>query len=713
MRTCIALVSLIAAAFIASPRMSAAQQPRSVWLEVESDAAPLQFGASKLEQALRQGGYILARAPQAQPGARITLSVKSGSSPEGFVIRRDGQHIHATGADPAGAMYAALDLAEHVRTGGLDRVEARQVAPHFPFRAVKFNLPFMSYRTGDSLSLHAETCRDLRFWERFLDMMAENRFNVLSLWSLHPFQYMIRPKNFPDACGLTDAELAEWQTFWKTLFRMAKDRGIETYIVTWNIFVSPELAKSRNVAAYSIDWSYFGDADTSDLVARYNRECVTQLIDEYEDLTGLGVSLGERMGKMNPRQREDWIVENIVAGMKAAKRPAKFIHRAPFSANLGSGGSTDLSTEKMTRDIIENLDLPKPIWVEAKFNWSHGHSSPRLHIIHGGKSSDAYWNPTPKNYRMTWMIRNEDFFCLRWGEPDFIREHIATNSQDYTGGYFVGSECYIPAKDYFSKPDPHINWQYAFERQWLFYKLWGRLLYDPKTPDSVFAAAFDQRYSGGAGAKLLEATKLVSRMPLRLASFHKATWDFTLYSEGFIAAAGSGGKHDGKPFISIDELIDHPTLDPLYVSIPDFVKATTSGAALDASRITPSALANALEADARKALELISGIAIPTNSPLAFELADIKAWAHLSLYFADKLRAGVALETYRRTGAAGEQAKAIDLLTRCITHWEQLIAITAPVYHEVPLVHLGKTPFSWERFLPEVKRDIDLAKAAR
>ena len=65
--------------------------------------------------------------------------------------------------------------------------------------------------------------------------------------------------------------------------------------------------------------------------------------------------------------------------------------------------------------------------------------------------------------------------------------------QDYVGGYFVGSETYIPALDYFTAKDP-VGWKYAFERQWLFYKLWGRLLYDPATPDSVFEAEFTRRY---------------------------------------------------------------------------------------------------------------------------------------------------------------------------------------------------------------------------
>ena len=64
--------------------------------------------------------------------------------------------------------------------------------------------------------------------------------------------------------------------------------------------------------------------------------------------------------------------------------------------------------------------------------------------------------PTPTNYRVVWQVR-KDFFALRWGDPAFIREHIALNGQaDHAGGFFVGSETYIPALDHFTgaRPNP-------------------------------------------------------------------------------------------------------------------------------------------------------------------------------------------------------------------------------------------------------------------
>ena len=38
---------------------------------------------------------------------------------------------------------------------------------------------------------------NLTFWESFLDMMVTNRYNVITLWALHPWPYMVTPTNFP------------------------------------------------------------------------------------------------------------------------------------------------------------------------------------------------------------------------------------------------------------------------------------------------------------------------------------------------------------------------------------------------------------------------------------------------------------------------------------------------------------------------------------
>src|SRR5690606_19519554 len=285
-----------------------------------------------------------------------------------------------------------------------------------------------------------------------LDMMVENRFNALTLWNLHPFHYMIRAKNFPEATPFTDEELAQWRALYQAIFAMARERGIDTYLVNWNVLVSREFAEAHGLEGTNYFPYYKGQADvggeaqTSALVKQYTRESVTQVLEEYPDLTGFGFSFGEQMGGMTPAERQAWMEETIIAGMRDARRPVKMIFRAPFSADLGQGGSTDKATEELTREAIAKLgnDFDGPIWMEIKFNWSHAHSTPQLVKVHGGELKDTYFHPVPENYRVAWMIRNEDFYALRWGSPDFIRTHLAHNAtQNYVGGYFVGSENYI------------------------------------------------------------------------------------------------------------------------------------------------------------------------------------------------------------------------------------------------------------------------------
>jgi hypothetical protein len=714
-----------------------AQPPRTVALYFDREVAPLHFAADRLEQALGARGYEAVRRPlaeldRARDHAAIVLARQDDRSAlehlperssahdalgaEGFVVVRDEERgrsrLWVVGADANGTMYGGLEVAEQVRIqGNLASVPERRVEPRFPFRAIKFNLPWMSYRQHDALQLHEDTVRDLAFWEDFLDMMAANRFNVLSLWSMHPFHYMVTPEDFPEATPFSREEMAEWQAFWRALFAMAKQRGIETYIVNWNIFVSPEFARAHDVATYSIDWEFTGEGDMSELIKAYTRQVVRQVIDEYEDLTGLGVTLAERMGGTTAEERNDWLQETFGRAMAEARRPIKFIHRAPLSADRGMGGSQDDNVALLTRRGIDQLRTIRPVWLEMKFNWSHAYSSPRLIGIHGGEASEHYWSPAPAGYRIAWTMRNEDFFVLRWAEPDFIRRHIELNGHDYVGGYFIGSETYIPAKDFLTRADDRRNWTWAFERQWLLYMMWGRLLYDDRTPDAIFVAELERRYGEGLGRDLLEGWKRASRMPLRLASFYRATWDFTLYSEGFWALPG---------FISLPRMIDRGTLDPAYVSIRDYMRAVEAGEPFEEDRKTPPRLAEVLERDATEALHLVASLQarIQDPGPIDYELADIQAWSHLSLYFAHKLRSAVALETYRRTGEAAAHASALTHIEHAADQWDAVIEVTRPLYPDVPLLHWSESDragelFSWEQLRPEVQQDVEYVRNAK
>jgi len=690
---------------------------KNVFLQFKKDVPQIDYAARKLTNALIERQYNVTDVP-----TNYDFLIKLAINPdqlvaEAFSIIPKGNVITIYGGDKRGLIYGTLALVEHLRNGvPLKDIKLERDKPKLEFRGIKFNLPWHTYRPSSALDQHYETVRNLKFWEAFLDMMVENRFNVISLWNLDPYTFMIKPKNFPKASPWSDKEMADWQHLYHKIFRMAKERGLDTYIIHWNIFVSKEFAEAHNVAKENFYPYYYVKGDTSEIVRLYMRECVKQVLQEYPNLDGIGVSQGEGMAGMTPSQRQKWIDDALIKGMLEAGRPVKLINRVPFSSGTSSDPSVSNEVEKNTRTAMERLGnrFEGPIWVPIKFNWSHGHSTPELVKVHGGKLGDTYFKPEPKNYKIVWTVRNEDFFALRWGVPDFIRKHIAENTQaDYVGGYFIGSEAYIPALDYFTAVKDSVNWTWAFQRQWLFYKLWGRLLYDPKTPNEVFKAEFNRCY-GSKGDNLLKAYTLASNTQLRLASLYDSKWDFTLYSEGFLALQG-----DTTKYISVDRLIEQPTMALEYVSVKDYVEKTLNGETFNDDRVTPDKLADMLEKDNHEALRLVDSIEVSDNASLMYEVADVKVWAYLGLHLAEKLRGAIALQTYRMQGRL--QHDAIEHLKNALIYWDKVIKITRPIYKDMRLTHYNHNFFTandhnffhWELIRDQVAKDVDIAIAGK
>ncbi len=679
------------------------------------------YAVKRLTEVLQAKGYQVKESPSAY---RIRLEInKSGLGPEAYSVTNE-KELKITGGDERGLIYGCLSVAEELRNGtSLQKIKTKTERSKLAFRGIKFDLPWDTYRHSYALDLHGETCKDTAYWRAFLDMMAENRFNTLTLWNLHPYPYLIKAKNFPEASPFSDAEIKDWQNLFHSIFSLAKERAIDTYLVPFNIFVTPEFARAHNVAMDNLEHHFFVRGDTSEIIKQYTKESVTQVLQEYPDLTGIGLTLGEGMAGMTPEQREDWMSETIIEGMRLANRKSKLIHRIPFSSTTGSLGVTSIETEKLTRKVIEQqaaMDfIEGPVWADLKFNWSHAHSTTQLIKVHGGKLYGTYFSPTPSDYKIIWTARNEDFFCLRWGVPQFIRDHISRNSHDYVGGYLIGSETYIPAKDYFTKNKAAVNWKYAFERQWLFYKLWGRLLYNPATPDAVFSEEAIQRY-GKKASSFLEASSLAGSVPLRFASSFDFTWDFSLYSEGMMALDNAKKRVE---YISIDRLINQPPIDTNYVSVADYVRKISADSSFPSNKMTPVKLAALLEKDCKKALALIGAINTTANDPFLYEIADIKTWANLGLHWAEKIKAAIALQTYHVGGGEEHKKSALLHMQKAIDYWDVVISITKPLYNEMPLVHYSEQDgkpskqndhlrFHWALLKPDVARDVDIIKQA-
>jgi hypothetical protein len=179
-----------------------------------ADSRAVQFGITQVEKGLQKKDphHKINLSKDEQSASLIVKVIEKEKDATlidgGYRIQRSGRALTITANDDAGAMYGTLEIAEQLRSGKKFKdIEDKFDNPKLSIRAIKFNLPWSPYRTGKVMEQHYEVCRDLNFWQAFLDEMAINRFNVLSLWNVHPFSFMVKPTNFPKANAFNDQEM--------------------------------------------------------------------------------------------------------------------------------------------------------------------------------------------------------------------------------------------------------------------------------------------------------------------------------------------------------------------------------------------------------------------------------------------------------------------------------------------------------------------------
>jgi hypothetical protein len=169
--------------------------------------------------------------------------------------------------------------------------------------------------------------------------------------------------------------------------------------------------------------------------------------------------------------------------------------------------------------------------------------------------------------------------------------------------------------------------------------------------------------------------------------------------------------------MSVDRLIEQRPLLSNWLSVKEFVAKRAAGEVLSAGITTPLALADRLEADCTRALRLVQGIDTTASPSLIYEVADVKAWANLGLYYAEKLRGAVALQTYRMEGRQADKNAAEAYLQKSLGYWDEVISITRPIYKDMPLAHYNPPDnrrnddnlFHWARIRPAIAKDIEAA----
>jgi hypothetical protein len=572
------------------------------------------------------------------------------------------------GGDVTGAMYGGLQLAEYILLNGSDIIINEEQTPDILNRGIKFNLPFDKrsptyYSSGFSENDFRGTSTrnavkhvwEISFWADMFDELAQNRYNAFTMWTLHPFTSMIQLPDYPDVAiqniegfdgfskGMSMDEKIE---FWKQVMEMAKNRGIDFYIYTWNIYTYGATGK------YGID----NDGKNPE-TTEYMRKCMNRLFETYPDLTGFGVTSGENMPGISNREKALWTWETYGKGLYDyarlnPRRNIVFVHRYHTA-----GG------EEVADNFRPLIDLPNVRFdFSFKYAVAHTYSTTSPNWIRS-RQGDVPAQLIDLNMK-TWVeLRNDDFYYLHWGDPGFVRRYLASlpEKEHIIRGFVMGSDGYTPTYVFSSKAD-WATGKLDMQRTWYTWMLWGRLSYNPDIQDEYFQDILKQRYPESKPESLFKSWSHASQGIPMFTELIQGTLisDFLWYPEMCISRRYG--------FITIDKMAE--TVPPPGSNLCSIAESAVSNCG---DKKSSYQVADEIEYFAMKALELTNNEQTDINTELGTNMGNIRAMAYLSLYFAEKTR-----------GATYKAATRLDLaktaMGKAYGYWIQYVSLMDTMY---------------------------------
>jgi hypothetical protein len=552
--------------------------------------------------------------------------------------------------------------------------------------------PTYHAHTGAAQRKNVLVMWDMEFWQAYIDAMARFRYNYLSLWNLHPFPSMVCVPGY-EKVALDDVQsstqtltmtMDEKIAFWRKVMRYAKDRNVDVYVITWNIFIHGTRGQ------YGLTDKYDNPTTTD-----YFRKSVKQMFVTYPDLAGIGLTTGEHMPGLRTAQKEAWAFATYGRGVLDAAeaqpgRKITFIHRQHQT------GAQDIA--KTFQTLIDDPDI----------NFLFSFKYAKAHVFSSTKQ--PYCNDFVRdidNLKTIWTLRNDSNYYFRWGGPDFVREFIRNIPYDVSKGVYYGSDGYVWGREFLST-EPETPRQLEMTKHWYHWMLWGRLAYNPSLTNDRFIQVLGVRFPQIPANDLFTAWQEASLIYPNVTGFHWGALDFQWYIEGCCSRPGpaqtASGFHDINRFITLGT---HPGTD--YLAIPDYVAAVAAGK--QPTGTTPLQVSRQIHGHADKALRILDRLPNVADKELRRTLGDIRAMAYLGKYYGHKIRGATELALYRKNHDQVHQNAAIREMTQAVRYWE-LYTATARAQYTNPILLNRVGLCDWRALTEEVRKDVEIARGS-
>jgi hypothetical protein len=600
-------------------------------------AGPKEFGIDELNRAIAARGL--------NPALFRFRTEITADGPESYRILAG----RITGGDLRGLMYGLLDAAAQVRARG--RVLPSKGAPATRIRGVRYFL--------HNEELERDWFYSQDYWVEYIRMLARNRFNRFNLVFAHqtgylapPYPFWIALAEFPEirVPGLTDDQRQRNLEMLRFISQTAADHGIDFTLGVWEHNVQTNQKPTTT-------------GITDENIGPYSRAALKAVLAACPAIRSVQMRTNSESGIPSDRQVEfygKWVFPAIrEAGRRVTLDLRGWIMRPGLmEAALGSGVPLRMSTKYWG----EHLGRPYP----PAETWP-GYSY--LNFLERPDGRGRPWD----FYFELWGLGSHRL--LLWGEPEYVRRAVSTFDLSGAGGFEIDPP--LAQKGFGNRPGQwgvfteaakdRKFWKWEFERYWMFYLLWGRLSYDPKTPEAVWTSELQRRF-GPAAEDVYSAYRASGRVLNEIVAAHLADPNMYIWPE-----VNPGGLIDAYREV-------RPSDFRLIATIPEAVRNRVEG--IGSAKQTPVETAARLHAAALETEQAVkrAGERLAANVEWRSSEPDFLVLAHLARFHGRRQMAADQLEYFYQTGDPAGLDTARREARGALRVWESLAKLTDGVY---------------------------------
>jgi len=612
--------------------------------------------------------------------------------PEALTIWKDaynGKPVLALGGfDDQGLMYALLEAA--LRTGWGSNKEP------FEFIHEIVEKPEIANRAISMYTMHRVVWErklyDRNYWEKYFDMLAQNRFNSFVIvfgyenggFLAPPYPYFFDVPGFPDVrmVGVTKEQQNRNLTALNEVIEMAHQRGIKLTLGIWDHIYRGGVQEGTGTAPLGeltepregLVWGVTGDN-----LIPYTKAALDRFVESFPNLDGIEFRMHSESGLRAGEQESFW--KDVFKSLKISAPHLNYVIRAKdmpesvIQAALDEGIKFQIETKYW----MEQMGMP---WHPAHINKEN-----QMDRRHGYADMLRY----PQDYKVYWRLwTGGTIRILTWGSPDFARRFIESVKL-YDGDTYEVIEplaTKMETMPHHAEPfellDPKYKYyDYEFERYWHFFQVYGRIGYNLYQSPDIWKIEFEKRF-GKAASYVQQAIHQASWILPRIVASNYPYGGFPTtrgwaerQSLGALPDFATAEGSDIQIFASFDE-------EAQLLMEPDASSRPARQASRETAKLLPSINSVWFKEQSESINELIRKAenAAGRNQSNEFKttITDLKILSNLALFHARRIPAAVSYRIFERTQNVAALNIAIEHEKNAIQAWKQLVESAGDVY---------------------------------